>query len=380
MLFTEPLFFPFMAVVWSVYWLLPTNRSRKIWLLIASYVFYGAWDWRFLLLIFGSTAVDYVVAMQMQATEGSRRKRWLLVSLCTNLGLLGFFKYFNFFIESGNSLLSLFGDFEMRTFGILLPIGISFYTFETMGYSIDVYRRRMEPCREFWDFAVYVGFFPQLVMGPILRAITFLPQLETRKSFWNTPFRASITLFLIGFIKKACISDNIAPLVDSIYADVAGFDALTLVIAAFLYAVQIYCGFSGYADIAIGIAGLLGYHVAINFDFPFFASNISDYWRRWHINFSSWVRDYLYFPLGGSRGSEAQTDCNLMITMLLSGLWHGAGAHFIVWGGLNGIALVFHRFYGRVKGIPQFLRSLFARTGVALTFYWFVLSTIFFRA
>ena len=381
MLFTEPLFFAFFLVVFLAHWAIPGHRARKILLLVASYAFYAAWDWKFLFLILASTLVDFLAAPRIASAPGVRaRKLWLLLSLCANLGMLGFFKYFNFFIESTNELLSVFGVEGMRTFGIILPIGISFYTFQTMSYSIDVYRRRLEPVRDFWDFALFVGFFPQLVMGPILRAKTFLPQLPTKRRFRDVRFKPLLTLFLIGFVKKACVSDNIAPLVDTVYADPASFDVLSIWIACMYYAVQLYCDFSGYTDMAIAVAGMLGYHVALNFDFPLLARDVSDFWRRWHISFSSWLRDYLYFPLGGSRGGRFATHRNLMITMLLSGLWHGAGMHFVVWGGLNGVALIFHKLYLETTAVPALVRRFFATIGIFLTFWWFAFTLIYFRS
>jgi alginate O-acetyltransferase complex protein AlgI len=380
MLFTEPLFFAFFAVVFAVYWSLRRHRARKLWLLAGSYVFYGAWDWRFLGLIFASTMIDFVVGIMMPRSRASYgRRAWLLVSICGNLGLLGFFKYFDFFVTSFNPLFEWMGLGGARTLGIVLPVGISFYTFQTMSYTIDIYRRRMEPVRNFADFALFVSFFPQLVMGPILRAIRFIPQLAVSHRFEDVPVKAMLSLFVIGFVKKACVSDNIAPVVEAVYADPTSFGVLGVWIAVVLYAIQLYCDFSGYADMAIAIAGLLGYRVATNFDFPFFASNITEFWRRWHISFSSWLRDYLYFSMGGSRGTQTRTYMNLMITMLLSGLWHGAGWNFIAWGGLNGLGLIVHRFYARAS-IPAALRSLTARLGVLMTFYWFAFTLIFFRS
>jgi len=238
----------------------------------------------------------------------------------------------------------------------------------------------MGATRDFLDFALFVGFFPQLVMGPILRAIGFLPQLDVEKRFGDIRFKAFIALFLIGFFKKTVISDNIAPIVDAVYADPTGQTALGVWIAVLFYAVQLYCDFSAYSDMAIALSGMLGYTVPTNFDFPFFAKNISDFWRRWHISFSSWLRDYLYFPLGGNRGSESRTWFNLMATMLLSGLWHGAGVNFIVWGGLNGLGLIVHRVYQNSSHVPQVLRRGFGAVGMLLTFYWFAMTLIFFRS
>ena len=380
MLFTEPLFFAFFAIVFLAYWSLRDRNARKWLLLIASYFFYAAWDWRFCGLIFASTMIDFIVGLRLRDSADDRRRFWVTVSVVTNLGLLGFFKYFNFFIESANSI---FGHFELggiRTLDIILPVGISFYTFQTMSYTIDVYRRRMEPISDFRDFALFVSFFPQLVMGPILRGASFIPQLDEEKRFDAVPVRPLLTLFLFGFVKKACISDNIAPLVDSFYSSPAAYDAASTWIVVGFYAIQLYCDFSGYTDMAIAVSGLLGYRVDLNFDFPFFARNITDFWRRWHISFSSWLRDYLYIPLGGSRVSEGRIYSNLMLTMLLSGLWHGAGWTFITWGALNGLGLAVHRFYQKNDRVRSPLDRLFSVIGWPLTFFWFAFTLIYFRA
>ncbi len=308
MLFTEPLFFAFFALVFIVHWRLAGNRARKRWLLVASYAFYAGWDWRFLALIFASTCIDFAAALGMErAKREVQRSYWLYITLAGNLGLLGFFKYYDFFVESSSPIFEWLGFGGVRTLDLILPVGISFYTFQTLSYSIDVYRRRIRPISDFADFALFVSFFPQLVMGPILRAGSFLPQLERERSLADVRFKPMLTLFLIGFIKKACISDNIAPLVDTVYASPEVFGAGAIWIAVLFYAVQIYCDFSGYTDMAIAVSGLVGFQVSRNFDFPLLARNVSDFWRRWHISFSSWMRDYLYFPMGGSRSSNLIT-------------------------------------------------------------------------
>lgn len=341
MLFTQPLFFVFFALIFCTVWLIPSHNTRKLLLLVASYTFYAAWDWRFCSLIAISTVIDFLAGQQLgRASEILRRKAWLILSLTANLGILGFFKYYDFFIESGSGLLGLDPS---RTMNIVLPVGISFYTFQSMSYTIDIYRRQLKPVSGFTDFALYVSFFPQLVAGPIVRASHFLPQLSTKKSFSDIRFQVAFTLFLIGFIKKACISDNIALLIDPVFAAPDAFTAASLWIATVFYAVQIYCDFSGYTDMAIAIAALLGFQLQLNFRFPYFASNIAEFWQRWHISLSTWLRDYLYIPLGGNRGGSIKTYRNLMITMLLGGLWHGAAWNFVIWGGLHGGALAVHR-------------------------------------
>ncbi len=382
MISTEPRFLVFFGLVFAIHWALRTNIQRKTCLLIASYAFYAAWDWRFLSLILLSTVVDYVVGLRVAEAACPRlRARWLLVSLVTNLGLLGFFKYFNFFIASAADLLNMLGlGVEHRHLAIILPVGISFYTFQTLSYTIDIYRRELKPTRNLLDLALFVAFFPQLVAGPIVRARDFLPQLTKLRDFAaHVPVRSSLVLFLVGFVKKACISDNIAPLVDLYFKAPETFDAASAWLGVLLYAVQIYCDFSGYSDMAIGCAGLLGYRLGDNFRWPYFAANITAFWRRWHISLSNWLRDYLYIPLGGNRDGRFKTYRNLLLTMLLGGLWHGAAWNFILWGGLHGGALALHRLASRRKQ-----RVVLSKFGVALgtlgTFYFVCLAWIFFRA
>jgi alginate O-acetyltransferase complex protein AlgI len=263
---------------------------------------------------------------------------------------------------------------------IILPIGISFFTFQAMSYTIDVYRRNLEPITSFTDFALFIAFFPQLVAGPIVRAVTFLPQLGPPRRIADVPFRLALGLFLIGFIKKACISDVLAPLVDRVFDDPTAYTAMSHWIATLFFAAQIYCDFSGYTDMAIAVASLLGFTLNKNFNFPYLAGDITLFWRRWHISLSSWLRDYLYISLGGNRGGKLFTYRNLMLTMLLGGLWHGAAWTFVIWGGLHGLALIFHRLYRRrTESIPAF-QKLGPWIGVPLTFYWVCICWIFFRA
>ncbi|MGD2115647.1 MAG: MBOAT family O-acyltransferase [Acidobacteriota bacterium] len=388
MLFTEPVFFLFFAAVLAAAWGTRSNRSRKLCLLAASYLFYAAWDWRFLSLILISTLVDFGVGRGLASAHGpesGRRRALLVLSLVVNLGLLGVFKYYGFFVESAVGLLSALGlEPAARVPEIVLPVGISFYTFQTLSYTIDVYRGELEPVRSLSDFALFVAFFPQLVAGPIVRAASFLPQLERRPHLEDVAFRRHLTLFLIGFAKKACIADNLAPFVDAVYAAPQTFDALSAWTATALYAIQIYCDFSGYTDMAIACAGLLGYRLVKNFDFPYLARSVSEFWHRWHISLSTWLRDYLYIPLGGNRGTRLATHRNLMITMVLGGLWHGAAWTFVVWGALHGVALVAHREWRRriAPRLPEALRLGVAAGALAhaLTLGWVLLTWIFFRA
>lgn len=380
MIFTELRFVLFFALVFGVHWSLDSQRARKVWLLLASYFFYAAWDWRFLSLIVISTLVDYVAGLRLGATDDPlARRRWLLASLATNLGMLGFFKYFGFFVDSAEDFFGFLGlGFSRPVLEIVLPVGISFFTFQTMSYSIDVFRGRLEPTRDLLDLSLFVAFFPQLVAGPIVRASTFLPQLQRRGRLSAIQARPLVLLFLTGFVKKACISDNVAMVVDQYFASPSDFTAAAAYLGVVLYAIQIFCDFSGYSDMAIASAGLLGYTLGDNFRAPYMALNVREFWQRWHISLSTWLRDYLYVPLGGSRGSKLFTARNILLTMLLGGLWHGAAWRFVVWGLLHGVALVAHRaLFGTEHRQSSVVFRWLSRLA---TFYWICLTWIFFRA
>lgn len=389
MLFIEPRFFLFFLVVFAVYWAIPANRYRKLWLLGASWLFYSAWDWRFLIPMLAVTGIDWWVGVKLGETgDPVRRHRLVALALVTNLSNLFFFKYFNFFADSMAQLLASFGaEASWTTLNIVLPVGISFYTFHMLSYVIDVYRGELQPRRSLLDIALFAAIFPQLVAGPILRASGFLPQFDEKRSFADVQVRTCLTMFLIGYFKKACVSDNVSPFVDPVFANPAIYSADALIGATLLYAVQIYCDFSGYTDMALASAGLLGYRLPLNFDWPYFASNISDFWRRWHISLSTWLRDYLYVPLGGNRRGMVMRYRNLMLTMVLGGLWHGASWNFVIWGTLHGLALcVHHLFRGAVaprlglSGMAGPLAFAGRLLSVALTFWWVCLAWIFFRA
>ena len=337
MVFNSVTFFVFIGLFFPLYFAL-RGRARLLLMLAASYVFYGWWDYRFLSLIVVSTCIDYFLGLRLENEEDhSRRKRYLQLSLLANLGFLAFFKYFNFFIESAQVALrgiGAAGNFE--TLNIILPVGISFYTFQSMSYSIDVYRRKIPVERDFWRFATFISFFPQLVAGPIVRASDFLPQFGEDKRFEWDRFNVGLGQIIWGFFKKVAIADAIAPYVDQCFASPETFGALHLAIGVVFYSFQIYCDFSGYSDIAIGLARVMGFDFPRNFNKPYFSQNFSEFWQRWHISLSGWLRDYLYIPLGGSRGSKWFTFRNLMYTMLLGGLWHGAAWVFVFWGFLHG--------------------------------------------
>ena len=342
--FVFPLFF---AAVLCGYWLLRAPRAQNLLLLAASYVFYGWWDVRFLSLVAISTVVDFAIGQALSRQDDPRwRKRWVTLSVLVNLGILGVFKYYGFFVDSAITALATVGiEAHVRTLQIVLPVGISFYTFQTLSYTIDVYRRDLEPTRDPLAFACYVAFFPQLVAGPIERATRLLPQFSAPRRLTLEAWRSGATLIVFGFAKKIAIADNAAPYADYVFG--LPLDALTgpLVVAgAVAFAVQIYADFSAYSDIARGTARWLGFELCINFDQPYRSRTPSEFWRRWHISLSSWLRDYLYIPLGGNRGSEWFTYRNLMITMVLGGLWHGAAGNFVLWGVYHGAILGVYRF------------------------------------
>ena len=335
----------FLPVVLFLYWTVLRRRQNAL-LLVASYVFYAAWDWRFLGLLALSTITDFYVGKKLGATgEASVRKRLVGLSLLVNLGILGFFKYFNFFADSFADLMGNFGLAPSTpTLQIILPVGISFYTFQTLAYTIDVYRRKKEPEHNLLDFAVYVAFFPQLVAGPIERAQRLLPQIKApRTSLSYEQIRSGLYLILLGLVRKVVIADSMAPIVNEAFANADLAGAGTLLIGVIAFSLQIYGDFAGYSDIARGSSRLLGIELMENFNQPYLSRNITHFWRTWHISLSTWLRDYLYIPLGGNRKGTSKTYRNLMLTMLLGGLWHGAAWTFVVWGGLHGLYLIAHR-------------------------------------
>lgn len=341
MLFNSLDFAIFFPLVFILYWFV-ANTSIKIQnlvLLFASYIFYGWWDWRFLSLLLFSTTVDYIVGIKLATEERKKvRKLLLLASIVTNLGLLGFFKYYNFFLDNFVEAFTFLGvPINGRGLNVILPVGISFYTFQTLSYSIDVYRRKMQPTRDLIAFAAYVTFFPQLVAGPIERAINLLPQFFIERKFQYIKAVDGLRQILWGLFKKIVIADNSAEFANAIFNNSADHSGSTLVLGTFFFAIQIYGDFSGYSDIAIGTARLFGFNLMRNFAFPYFSRDIAEFWRRWHISLSTWFRDYLYIPLGGSKGSLWMKVRNTFIIFLVSGFWHGANWTFIVWGALNAL-------------------------------------------
>jgi alginate O-acetyltransferase complex protein AlgI len=386
MVFSDPVFFLFLAVVLLLYYRL-NLRGQNWLLLVASYFFYAYWDWRFLSLMVISTVVDYTAARIIDTTEDQRKRRFFLgISMVVNLTFLGFFKYFNFFIDSAERLLSAVGlDFATPTLYIILPAGISFYTFESMSYVIDVYRREVKPIDRFAEFALFIAYFPKLVAGPIMRIAQLMPEIQSPRRVTANHIVTGCLLILIGLVRKAVIADGIGRQVDAIFAAPGNFSSPELLMGIYLFALQIYCDFAGYSDIARGTSRLLGIELVENFQQPYFSANIAEFWRRWHISLSSWLRDYLYIPLGGNRQGTFNTYRNLMITMLLGGLWHGAAWTFVIWGGLHGLYLVVHRLWtqrstGVTTSDAPTLWDWRRLAGMALTFHCVLLAWVFFRA
>ena len=381
MLFVELRFFVFFTIVLLVYWSLASNSMRKNFLLCASYVFYGSWDWRFAFMLFFIAVGDYTLARAMGQTRNERRRLLLVIlSLSMNLGVLGYFKYTNFFIGSAIGLARELGfDLQPTTLHIILPVGISFVTFQSLAYTIDVYRHQLRPARKLRDYLLFAAFFPQLVAGPIVRPSYFLPQLVSPRTIAAAEIREFALMFLIGFFKKTAIADNLAPYVDQVFNAPGAYSMGASIAATWLYATQIYCDFSGYTDMAIAVAGLLGFRLVINFNAPYLACSIQDFWRRWHISLSTWIRDYIYISLGGRSEVRLITYRNLMVTMLLGGLWHGAAWTFVAWGGMHGAALVVNREFNRWVPTQRFERFR-GLLGWFLTINFVCIAWIFFRA
>jgi len=344
MVFTSLVFVRFLAVVLLGLWLMPSRTLRQLLLLVASAYFYAYWKPSYLLLLLTPSVIDYYCALRVEDTEDPRRRRfWVTVSVVTNLALLGYFKYTNFFVGNVSALIGR----PLPHLDILLPVGISFYTFKTLSYTIDVYRREIPACRSLWRYAMFVTYFPELVAGPIVRASVFLPQMtrSLRPSWQRAVVGAQVAL--LGVTKKLFIADRLAVCVDPVFADPGAFSPLTVLSAVVAYSLQIYCDFSGYSDIAIGVSKIIGFDLPENFNMPYLATSLVEFWRRWHMTLSGWLRDYLYIPLGGNRKGKVRTYVNLMATMLLGGLWHGASWNFVLWGALHGGGLAANHWWTR---------------------------------
>jgi D-alanyl-lipoteichoic acid acyltransferase DltB (MBOAT superfamily) len=343
-------------------------------LLIASCIFYGAWDWRFLFLMFVSISTDYFCGIKIdESDDPKRRKLYLFISLFVSLAILGFFKYFNFFAASFETLLNSFGfKLHWRLLNIILPVGISFYTFQAMSYAFDIYRRELKPTKNYIDYALFVAYFPQLVAGPIMRARDLLPQVIHPRKVTLDGFYRGCYLIAWGLFQKVFVADNLAKIVDPVFAASAPYDGVKVLIALYAFAFQIFCDFAGYSNMARGLGACMGFDIMINFNLPYFSVNPREFWQRWHISLSTWLRDYLYIPLGGNRRGSLMTYRNLFITMLLGGLWHGANWTFVIWGAYHGFLLAAHRM----------LKPLFQKFSLSGKFFvgriWFLLKVLFF--
>lgn len=388
MLFNSSIFFVFFIVFFTLYWFVWGRDLKKQNLLIlaGSYIFYGWWDWRFVFLLLLSTIIDYGFGLLIHRNP-ARKKRFLWLSIFNNLAILGFFKYYNFFADSFRELFLGFGiQTQPYILEILLPVGISFYTFHGMSYVIDIYYGRSTPVTSFVDYAVFVCFFPLLVAGPIERANHLLPQVVRPRTFDYYQAVAGCQIILWGLFKKVVIADGIAGRVNYIFSDYAELSSLTLMVGTVLFAIQIYCDFSGYSDIAIGLAKLLGFELLVNFRFPYFARDIAEFWRRWHISLTSWFKDYLYIPLGGSKEGRVKAIRNTFIIFVVSGFWHGANWTFIVWGLLHALYFLPLLIMGRnrrhleVAAADRALPSLQELGQIMFTFFLVCIAWIFFRA
>ena len=390
MLFNTLEYFLFLPITFFIYWAIKETKYQNIFILISSYVFYGWWDWRFLFLIFLSTVVDYFVAMRIEQTHKKKSKKlYLLISIIFNLSILGFFKYYNFFIDSWIELLSKIGYqvTDVWTLKIILPVGISFYTFQTMSYSLDVYRSEIKATKDFISFASFVSFFPQLVAGPIERASNLLPQILSKRKFDYKQSVNGLRLILWGLFKKVVIADSLSLLVTPIFENYTSLNGGELLLGLIYFSFQIYCDFSGYSDIAIGTAKMFGIELRSNFIFPYFSRDISEFWRRWHVSLSSWFRDYIYIPLGGSKKGKWMTIRNIFIIFIISGFWHGANFTFIAWGLIH--ALLYLVIALRNKN-RRYTTSIVAENGmtpsikeifqISITFFTVMISWVFFRS
>src|SRR5882724_10534324 len=390
MLFDSPAYFLFLIPVVLLYWRLK-HREQNVFLLLASYFFYGWWDWRFLALMIGSTTMDFLIAQKIGPSHSdANRKKWLIFSLVLNFSILGVFKYFNFFADSFSAALNTLGihNIPLPLIRIILPPGISFYTFQEVAYIVDVYKGRLEPARSFVEYGLFVSLFPHLIAGPIQRPGHLLPQVQRDRTFDADRFFDGLMLIFSGLVRKCVVADNCALLANAAFGGQLGKPNLWVVlIGTYAFAWQVYGDFSGYSDIARGSAQLMGFHFMINFRQPYLAHRLQDFWRRWHISLSTWLHDYLYIPLGGSAGGNWKTSRNLLVTMALAGLWHGANWTFVIFGAIHGVILAVERYLFPAKTKSAILPRAQTPAGAfslwgqrILTFNVLCVSLAFFRA
>lgn len=383
MLFNSFEFAIFLPIVFLLYWFV-FNKSIKLqnfFLLIVGYIFYGWWDWRFLLLITFSTFFDFTIGLQLNKVRTHHQRKWLFATSCiVNIGLLAFFKYFNFFVDNFILAFQSIGyDIPKTTLNIILPVGISFYTFQSLSYTTDIYRKKMKATTDLLSFAAFISFFPQLVAGPIERAYNLLPQFQSKRLFNKETAVIGMRQILWGLFKKIVIADTLSIYVDQIFNSYFILPASTLLLGAIYFSVQIYCDFSGYSSIAIGTAKLFGFNLMQNFNYPYFSENISEFWRKWHISLTSWFRDYVYIPMGGSKKTLSKTIFNTLFVFTLSGLWHGANWTFIIWGLLNGLFIIPSLVLKKNKKIITNV-SFVSIINMITTFSFITFTWIFFRS
>ncbi len=390
MLFNSYAFLAFLPIVFLLYWFVFRNRTRQnLLIVVASYVFYGWWDWRFLLLIALTSSCSFASGLLLEHYQGLRRRQQIVsaTNILLNLAILGVFKYYNFFVENLDALLGLMGyHLDWVTMNVILPVGISFYTFQALSYTIDVYQKKLSATHDIVEFFAYISFFPQLVAGPIERATNLLPQFQKKRNFNYAKAVDGCRQMLWGFLKKLVIADNCATVVNDYWGHYAELPGLALFLLGVLFTFQIYCDFSGYSDIAIGCARLFGFNLMRNFNFPYFSRSIPEFWRRWHISLTTWFRDYIYFPLGGSRCDRWKIIRNVYIVWALSGLWHGANWTFVCWGLFHATLLTIYNLLGintkykKFVAYTHYLPNIKEALQIVLTFFLAVIGWILFRA
>jgi alginate O-acetyltransferase complex protein AlgI len=380
MVFSSMQFLIFACLIILAMKIIKDNKIKKWIILVGSYYFYGCWDYRFLLLIFGMTLINYVIGKEIEKNDSNTVKRFYLsLGIVIDLLILGFFKYFNFFLNSVNELLSKY-SIRIDTLKIILPVGISFITFEVMSYIVDIYRKDSKPAKTLWDFAILVAFFPHMISGPILKPHHFLPQLDNDIIIKKKNIESGIQIFMFGLVKKVLIADRLAGFVDIVYNNPSLYSSITIWLTMIAYSIQIYCDFSGYTDMAIGSAKCLGFEIPRNFNMPYISRSITEFWKRWHISLSEWLRDYLYIPLGGNRKGRVRQYINLLTVMTLGGLWHGSSWNFVVWGGFHGLALILHKLYMKYVKLGKGNSIIYSFFSWLNTYIFICVTWIFFRS